>query len=74
MGREGIRSIGISILGGNSGISGHYELGIDSIRVVNEEDVIRTSPGQLIRHAMVLEFLMKHICRGENADTGTPQY
>ncbi|KAG5717665.1 hypothetical protein E4T56_gene18040 [Termitomyces sp. T112] len=46
MARDGIRSIGISILGGNSGISGHYELGIDSIRIVNEEDVIRTSPGE----------------------------
>ncbi|KAG6868066.1 hypothetical protein C0993_007853 [Termitomyces sp. T159_Od127] len=47
MARDGIRSIGISILGGNSGISGHYELGIDSIRVENEENVIRTAPGEL---------------------------
>ncbi|KAJ3516141.1 hypothetical protein NLJ89_g1318 [Agrocybe chaxingu] len=37
--REKIRSIGISILGGNSGIEGKYELGIDSVRIVNEEDV-----------------------------------
>ncbi|KAG6850703.1 hypothetical protein H0H93_009861 [Arthromyces matolae] len=46
MAREGIRTIGISLLGGNSGISGKYELGIDSIRIVNEEDVIRTRPGE----------------------------
>lgn len=37
--RERVRSIGISILGGNSGVSGKYELGIDSIRAVNEEDL-----------------------------------
>ncbi|PSS05524.1 hypothetical protein PHLCEN_2v3806 [Hermanssonia centrifuga] len=37
--RERIRTIGISILGGNSGVEGPYELGIDSIRAVNEEDV-----------------------------------
>ena len=39
MNRESVRSIGISILGGNSGVSGKYELGLDSIRLVNEEDV-----------------------------------
>ena len=37
--RERIRSVGISLLGGNSGVEGKYELGIDSIRLVNEEDV-----------------------------------
>ncbi|KAJ8483435.1 hypothetical protein ONZ45_g14600 [Pleurotus djamor] len=37
--RERIRSIGISILGGNSGVQGRYELGVDEIRVVNDEDV-----------------------------------
>lgn len=41
--REKVRSVGISLLGGNSGIEGPYELGIDSIRAVNEEDAI--SPG-----------------------------
>ncbi|KAG6832812.1 hypothetical protein H0H92_009431 [Tricholoma furcatifolium] len=46
MAREEIRSIGISLLGGNSGIAGHYELGLDSIRIVNEEDVVRTPPGE----------------------------
>ncbi|KAG5645534.1 hypothetical protein DXG03_005809 [Asterophora parasitica] len=46
--REKIRSIGISLLGGNSGSAGHYELGIDSIRIVNEEDVIRTPPGETL--------------------------
>ncbi|KAH7912337.1 complex I intermediate-associated protein CIA30 [Hygrophoropsis aurantiaca] len=42
--RERIRTIGISLLGGNSGISGPYDLGIDSIRAVNEEDVTRPPP------------------------------
>jgi NADH dehydrogenase [ubiquinone] 1 alpha subcomplex assembly factor 1 len=37
--RERIRSVGISLLGGNSGVEGSYELGIDEIRAVNEEDV-----------------------------------
>jgi NADH dehydrogenase [ubiquinone] 1 alpha subcomplex assembly factor 1 len=37
--RERIRSVGISLLGGNSGVEGKYELGIDSIKLVNEEDV-----------------------------------
>ncbi|KAI0073877.1 complex I intermediate-associated protein CIA30 [Panus rudis PR-1116 ss-1] len=37
--RERIRTIGISLLGGNSGVEGPFELGIDSIRAVNEEDV-----------------------------------
>ncbi|KAG1821791.1 complex I intermediate-associated protein CIA30 [Suillus subaureus] len=39
--RERIRTVGISLLGGNSGVSGSYDLGIDSIRAVNEEDVTR---------------------------------
>ncbi|EEB90803.1 hypothetical protein MPER_10943 [Moniliophthora perniciosa FA553] len=33
-----LRSVGIGVLGGNSGSAGNYELGIDSIRIVNEED------------------------------------
>ncbi|KAM5544545.1 hypothetical protein V8D89_001443 [Ganoderma adspersum] len=37
--RERVRTIGISLLGGNSGVEGPYELGIDSIRAVNIEDV-----------------------------------
>lgn len=37
--RERIRSIGISILGGNSRVEGKYELGIDSVQLVNEEDI-----------------------------------
>ncbi|KAF9237634.1 NADH:ubiquinone oxidoreductase intermediate-associated protein 30 [Melanogaster broomeanus] len=39
--RERIRTVGISLLGGNSGVSGPYDLGIHSIRVVNDEDVTR---------------------------------
>lgn len=31
-----IRTIGISILGGNSGVEGRYELGLDEIKAVNE--------------------------------------
>ncbi|KAI1797420.1 complex I intermediate-associated protein CIA30 [Ganoderma leucocontextum] len=37
--RERVRTIGVSLLGGNSGVEGPYELGIDSIRAVNIEDV-----------------------------------
>ncbi|PAV16101.1 complex I intermediate-associated CIA30 [Pyrrhoderma noxium] len=36
---EKIRWIGISLLGGNAGIEGPFELGIDSIKAVNKEDV-----------------------------------
>jgi len=38
--KEKVKSIGISLLGGNSGSAGKYELGIDSIRIVNDEDVV----------------------------------
>jgi len=38
--KERIRSVGISLLGGNSGVEGPYELGIDSVRAVNEEDAV----------------------------------
>ncbi|KAF8135007.1 complex I intermediate-associated protein CIA30 [Boletus edulis] len=39
--RQRIRTVGISMLGGNSGVSGSYDLGIYSIRAVNEEDLSR---------------------------------
>jgi NADH dehydrogenase [ubiquinone] 1 alpha subcomplex assembly factor 1 len=39
MNQEKVRSIGISLLGGNSGAAGKYELGIDSIRIINDEDM-----------------------------------
>ncbi|KIL64262.1 hypothetical protein M378DRAFT_163511 [Amanita muscaria Koide BX008] len=39
MDKERVRSIGISLLGGNSGSVGKYELGVDSIRMVNDQDV-----------------------------------
>jgi NADH dehydrogenase [ubiquinone] 1 alpha subcomplex assembly factor 1 len=45
--RERVRSVGISLLGGNAGVEGPYELGIAEIRAVNEEDVTvppRTPP------------------------------
>lgn len=35
-----VRSVGVSLLGGNSGIEGTYELGIDSFRAVNRQDVV----------------------------------
>lgn len=41
--RERIRTVGISLLGGNSGVEGPYELGIDSVSAVNVEDVSDTS-------------------------------
>jgi len=37
--RERVRTVGVSLLGGNSGVEGPYELGVDSIFAVNEEDV-----------------------------------
>jgi NADH dehydrogenase [ubiquinone] 1 alpha subcomplex assembly factor 1 len=37
--RERVRTVGISLLGGKSGVEGPYELGIDNIRAVNPEDV-----------------------------------
>jgi len=40
--RERVRSIGISLLGGKSGMEGPYELGIESIRALNSDDI--TSP------------------------------
>lgn len=36
---ERIRWLGISILGGNAGVEGPFELGLDYIKAVNREDV-----------------------------------
>ena len=55
--REKVKSIGISILGGNSGVEGKYELGIDSIRVVNEDDVVHTPKSRLIHASLFLKFI-----------------
>lgn len=41
MRRSHIRTIGISLLGGKSGIEGPYELGIENIRAVNTEDATK---------------------------------
>ncbi|KAI0663754.1 complex I intermediate-associated protein CIA30 [Cubamyces menziesii] len=41
--RERVRTVGISLLGGNSGVEGPYELGIDHISAVNAEDVTDAS-------------------------------
>ncbi|KAB5595777.1 Complex I intermediate-associated protein 30 [Ceratobasidium theobromae] len=40
---EKVRSIGVSILGGVSKTQGRYELGIESIRVTNEESIAEPS-------------------------------
>ncbi|KAF5327181.1 hypothetical protein D9619_004393 [Psilocybe cf. subviscida] len=45
--KEYIRSVGISLLTGNSSVEGEYELGIDSIRLVNEEDMAQDLDGAL---------------------------
>ncbi|KII89759.1 hypothetical protein PLICRDRAFT_697617 [Plicaturopsis crispa FD-325 SS-3] len=39
MSRSKVCTIGVSLLGGNSGIEGPYELGISSIKAINEEDM-----------------------------------
>ena len=41
--REKLRTVGISFLGGNSGFEGNYELWIDSIRAVNDQEVMKSS-------------------------------
>ena len=46
--REKVKSVGISMLGGNSGVEGKYELGIDSIRAVNEDDVVHAPKSRQI--------------------------
>jgi NADH dehydrogenase [ubiquinone] 1 alpha subcomplex assembly factor 1 len=46
--RERVRSVGISLLGGNAGVEGPYELGIAEIFAVNEEDV--TVPPRTLPH------------------------
>lgn len=38
MNKERVKSFGISFLGGHSGFEGNYELDIDSVRAVNEEN------------------------------------
>jgi hypothetical protein len=55
--RECVRSVGISLLGGNSGVEGPYELGIDEIRAVNEEDVT-VKPRMLIFVSTVYSTLL----------------
>lgn len=41
MWRSKVKMVGISMLGGNAGVAGDYELGLDSIRILNREDVSR---------------------------------
>jgi NADH dehydrogenase [ubiquinone] 1 alpha subcomplex assembly factor 1 len=42
-----LRTIGISVLGGNSGSQGRYDLGIDNIRLVNAEDAVQSEETSL---------------------------
>jgi hypothetical protein len=67
--RESVRSVGISLLGGNSGVEGPYELGIDEIRAVNEEDV--TVEPSMFNYCLerVLDFIL--YCSGSFNDAGT---
>ncbi|KAF9000623.1 complex I intermediate-associated protein CIA30 [Cyathus striatus] len=53
MNKEKIKSIGVSILGGMSRAAGKYELGIDSIRIVNEEDTMPALEGKF-QHRSVM--------------------
>jgi NADH dehydrogenase [ubiquinone] 1 alpha subcomplex assembly factor 1 len=46
--RERVRTVGISLLGGKSGVEGPYELGIDTIRAVNPEDVVPHAPSTYV--------------------------
>ncbi|OCH84808.1 CIA30-domain-containing protein [Obba rivulosa] len=39
MNRERVRTVGVSLLGGNTHQAGPYELGIDSISIINDEDI-----------------------------------
>lgn len=39
--RATLRSVGVGILGGNTGVEGRYELGIDSICALNAEDLTK---------------------------------
>ncbi|KAJ7056573.1 complex I intermediate-associated protein 30-domain-containing protein [Mycena amicta] len=43
--RENLLAVGISVLGGRNHTSGPYELGIDSIWVANQEDLVEDHPG-----------------------------
>lgn len=54
--RERVRTVGISLLGGNSGVEGPYELGIDSISAVNVEDVTDTAALGTCVHPLAVRF------------------
>lgn len=46
--RSQILTAGISLLGGNNGLSGPFELGISSIRAMNEQDIAGLPNGRFI--------------------------
>ena len=61
--KEKIRSIGISLLGGMSGSAGKYELGIDSIRTVNDEDVVMAQSKLALADSYLNGLIPSHISR-----------
>ncbi len=64
--REHVRSIGISLLGGNSGVEGPYELGIDEIRAVNEEDVtVEPSTSIIVSSVDLIDYTLLQPCRDQ---------
>ncbi|KAF9046858.1 complex I intermediate-associated protein CIA30 [Hymenopellis radicata] len=56
IGSAKLRSVNISLLGGHSNVSGKYELGIDSIRLVNEEDIDRSVTNAVKEKASSVEW------------------
>ena len=64
-----IRWLGISLLGGNAGIEGPFELGLDSIEAVNEEDVSTPPLGKLINTSICntthVDVTLYHIANDE---------
>jgi len=60
--REKIRTVGISILGGNSGVEGRYELGVDTIGLINEEDLDSMTSASA---SILLSSLLLHMAPGE---------
>jgi len=70
--KERIRSVGISHLGGNSGVEGAYELGIDSIRAVNEEDTVILGEPHFSRHRLRLTTQQKRILQRVLGGNETP--
>ncbi|KXN91682.1 Complex I intermediate-associated protein 30, mitochondrial [Leucoagaricus sp. SymC.cos] len=65
--KERIRTIGISLLGGMSGVGGRYELGIDTIGIANDEDIGNYTRGERLPICVICIHLVDHpvlaVCR-----------